>query len=760
MTSIARDRSEPSALKDFLPDLAAALMLLALCLLFFWRIITPNELDRASFPKGDFTEQFYAFAVYKAREILSGHLPLWNPYTYAGHPFLADTQAAVFYPLGLLTVFLSAPWRFPLVALESEAVLHFFLASLFTYLFARRIIRHRLGSLVAAVTFAYGGYLTAYPSQQLSILEVDIWLPLILLFIHMATESFLRPARRIMHASLAGFFLTLSVLAGHPQSYLYVIYASVAYFLFRTYFRLKDEAVPLFSRRALRALDVLFVFFAAGFGLASIQLAPSLEFASLSTRAVVGYDFTSGGFPLHDILQMILPGSVSLYSPMYVGLLPLLLAVCAVLWRKDRHIIFWAGLAVTALLVSFGGNIFLYSILHLGAPGFSTFRNWERTIFLFSFAMAILAGYGASLLTSLPKERLRCLLLFVGCAFLAAIGLFIAVSYGNAATGNFRAWLDPAAFLVILLFLITGLFYLMSKGSLPHQVSLPMVLLLIMLDLFSVNWKTNLAKPRDDYPQSPITSAMKIDSGLFRADNEYRLPLNYGAVYEVSDLRGASPLILKRYKDLSTSLTPERLYRLLNVKYLLTWEGGRSAGLEHVVGEKVMNGNKQEENHLYRLVDTLPRAYAVHQAQVISGDRQALAALASADFDPGKMVVLSEDPGMEIAGGSQALEVRVAKYAPERVEIDADMAADGVVVLSEQYYPGWKVLIDGREGKILRADYALRAVALSEGNHKVTMVFDPLSLKLGAAISGLTLVGWLAFLVGYWRLRGIARYCP
>ena len=83
------------------------LVLAVLPLIFFWRILTPNALDRGSFSTGDFSEQFYAFARFSYDELAQGRLPLWNPYTYAGHPFLADVQSAVFYPPSLLVMALS-----------------------------------------------------------------------------------------------------------------------------------------------------------------------------------------------------------------------------------------------------------------------------------------------------------------------------------------------------------------------------------------------------------------------------------------------------------------------------------------------------------------------------------------------------------------------------------------------------------------------------------------------------------------------------
>lgn len=66
---------------------------------------------------------------------------------------------------------------------------------------------------------------------------------------------------------------------------------------------------------------------------------------------------------------------------------------------------------------------------------------------------------------------------------------------------------------------------------------------------------------------------------------------------------------------------------------------------------------------------------------------------------------------------------------------------DCFLVLNDTYFPGWKADVDGREEKIYRADYAFRAVPMSAGIHQVQLAYDPMSFKLGAAI---TLLGILA----------------
>jgi hypothetical protein len=200
-------------------DLIAISTLLLITLLFHWPLITPNPGRRHSYPEGDFYNQFYAFASYKHDRLWAGEIPLWNPYTYGGHPFLADVQAAVFYPPGLLVMLLSGPNGFSPQWLVVEAIAHSFLGALFSYLFVRRMTVSFApevsiaGALISALTFAFGGYLTGYPPLQLAILETQIWLPLILLFLDIGLSE-----RRWGPVLGAGGIWGVALLAGHPQS--------------------------------------------------------------------------------------------------------------------------------------------------------------------------------------------------------------------------------------------------------------------------------------------------------------------------------------------------------------------------------------------------------------------------------------------------------------------------------------------------------------------------------------------------------------
>jgi uncharacterized membrane protein YfhO len=73
------------------------------------------------------------------------------------------------------------------------------------------------------------------------------------------------------------------------------------------------------------------------------------------------------------------------------------------------------------------------------------------------------------------------------------------------------------------------------------------------------------------------------------------------------------------------------------------------------------------------------------------------------------------------------------------------LAQPGWLVLTDTYYPGWRVWIDGEEGRILPADYIFRAVALKPGSHVVEFIYRPTSFLLGLVIS-ISAISLLLFL--------------
>jgi len=155
---------------------------------------------------------------------------------------------------------------------------------------------------------------------------------------------------------------------------------------------------------------------------------------------------------------------------------------------------------------------------------------------------------------------------------------------------------------------------------------------------------------------------------------------------------------------------------------------------------------------IYENLDNLPRAFVVHRTRVLD-DEAAIATMKDPSFQPEKEAILAPG-GQEVsplhASGEDMVEL--LSYEPERIVISANLAEEGYLVLTDAYYPGWRALIDSLETPIYRADLLFRAVYLPAGQHRVEFVYDPLSFKLGAAISLTALLGLVVGIAWWLRL--------
>src|SRR5438445_1016646 len=184
-------------------DHSAVIGLLAASLVFYYPLVF---LGRALVDYDAFV-YFYPQRAFLARSLLSGRIPLWDPYLFDGAPFLANPQAAVLYPPSWL--FVLGPVQ---AVYAAQLVLHAFLAAFFTYLLAR----HAFGVLplaacIGGLAFAFGGFAVGQVGH-LNQISAAAWLPAVLL----AHDRFLSTARVYLLA-LGALALGMQFLAGHPQ---------------------------------------------------------------------------------------------------------------------------------------------------------------------------------------------------------------------------------------------------------------------------------------------------------------------------------------------------------------------------------------------------------------------------------------------------------------------------------------------------------------------------------------------------------------
>jgi hypothetical protein len=413
----------------------AALALVVLALIFFWKLIFTNLILVGV----DSFLYFYPYKAYIAQALRLGRLPLWNPYLFMGAPLLANMQAAVLYPLHWPLLWLPAPKQ-----VAASIVMHVVLAGWGTLLFGRRVLRLGwLGALTAAILFALSGFVGAQ-AEHINQLNVIAWLPWAFLLLAVAVRGRWRLAPTLG----LGLVIALMVLAGHAQATYICLAGLGAYALFgpKVQVQISDfnrntgsgkRGVPSTLETPVRALVFKTAAAArsylaarwrhlAAFGVALViatllsaaQLLPSLELSRLSVRA--------GGLPYREAASFSLqpwklpftllpPYGVDLsqvfgaaYSEYvaYVGLIGLGLAALGLLrgWKDRVESRFFGPLAAGGLFLGVGGYNPLYFVLYKLVPGFDLFRAPARWMLLYTFGVAVLGGMGIEQIATITQR--------------------------------------------------------------------------------------------------------------------------------------------------------------------------------------------------------------------------------------------------------------------------------------------------------------------------------------------------------------------
>ena len=227
----------------------------------------------------------YAWKHLLVEALRSRQLPLWDPYVFAGHPFLANGQHSALYPLSL--VFYVLPlWR----AYGVFAWLQLGLAGTFAYLFARVLGIRRLGGLIAGITFQFSGFMVA-SVVHLMIIAGASWLPFILAMVELVVQQ--RPAlgrrpARLPWVLLGALGLGCQMLAGHAENTYLLLLVTGVYagwrLLSSVLSRRVDEERRHEGQGVLRPVLYLGLMLGLGLALGAVQFIPLYEVVAGSFR--------------------------------------------------------------------------------------------------------------------------------------------------------------------------------------------------------------------------------------------------------------------------------------------------------------------------------------------------------------------------------------------------------------------------------------------------------------------------------------------
>ncbi len=732
------------------PTTITLVVLTALWVFFFWRLLTPTQGDRVIFAKGDFPLHYYSYANYQAERMGDGEIPLWNPYNYGGDPFAANVQWNVWYPPRWIAILVAGDWTIEVMQLEVAA--HYWIASLMMCAFLRALVKKMFPALVGAIVWTYGGYLSGYPMLQPSVLYAIVWLPLMMLGAQLSLTDDRWRVRGILLGAAA---MGVSFFGGHTQTTMQMTYFTAAYIAFVVW-QQKRRWTEIVWRVGLLG--------AAGAALSAVQLLPAVELTRLSYRAeTYFYEQKSVGFTVSELVQFVWPRLFQAeYWPLYLGVAGLLLAVGAMLRPRAAHW-FWMGTVALMMALALGGHSIVYDLFYVVVPGFNTFREQERAASLAIFALVVLATYQIDWLMTRRGEnkeygendevdarRFRWVvlghLILTGIAF-GVIVLAYLISDKKGLPGMIP---DTFGFVFWISVLFSLWLVWFRRGP---QVLLPAALVaLIVFDLFtfgmkSPNFVTDNAVNRIQKPDHYQLLHADVEDIQWHVDGAAGIQ-TYGTYWRIPDIYGTGPFSLASIERLR-QIRVDRRWEVLAVRYATMIADVPENVPVEVVGEGV-NYDGQEYT-VYELTDPRPFAQLVYQIREAKNDKDARVIMSEPWINLREIGVITDDLPFELSGERpDDAAVRAFKMvSAEYMEMEVSTSEPALLTVAVANYPGWRATVNGKKVDIVDTSAGLIGIPVPAGTgQKVTLQFVPMSVIVGGVVSVIALVGMVGYVVG------------
>jgi hypothetical protein len=697
---------------------------------------------------------FFPDSAFLLESLRAGELPLWNPYPRLGQPFAATLYSQVFYPPRWAAVLIAGP----IAGMTVLQVFHVALAAVGVFLLSRQLRLSWWASLVAGALFGVSPMMTELGIQQ-NVVASAAWSGFILAA---ARATAVQPGPAPVTRLAA--FMALSLLAGSPETTLWQGLVSLLALWGaeqrRTHgTRVADPALWTGVARVLGGLAL------AG-ALAAVVLLPAAEFAmnSLRTRAedfasqrlawsVSWAQLLSTVWPLADWPRGPYWGEDQWFMlNQFLGSMACALACMGAIAGPRRARPFAVGALLFALLSL--GRHFPPAAVLLHVPPFSLFRYPAKYFVGAAFCLSILAGFGLEAMGRLSRRvkpsRLRAVVVFLGMGVaLGVTGPLVRLLPMRESAALGVAW--PILFLGLGAVL---LFILPRSSARPSRIRHALGALAV-LELMAAHYLLTVPKYS---PYEPLARSSALRS-LLSEPFSGRISTETGGPADPTQAApGAVANIIERSRDrlIPNRFIEERLPALegygapeLARSDVFHQAGERSiydlTGVTWYVregpppfGDLELLQTLEDGTTLSRSRTALPRAFLVQKAQVVP-DAEALKAVRdpAQSFRHTAWLATGEPLDRPHCGGK----VQLVESSAQRLELALEACDESYLVLSDSHYLGWQATLDGAPTPIHRADFALRAVRIPAGAHRVRFEYEPRSFYAGLVVSLLALSG-------------------
>ena len=735
-------------------------------------------------PQSDQWLAGYAFREFAASSLRDGNgFPLWNPYLFGGMPYVAAMHGDIFYPTFLLRMILPTD-----VAMTWGFIIHVFLAGLFAFVFLRSLGLGFFGSLIGGLAYMMAGNVAGLVSPgHDGKLFISALLPLSLFLVVRGV----RDGRPWAWGALA-ITVGLAVLSPHPQLLQYMLLVAGSFGLFLAF---ADTGAGVLPRPvALRRLAASAFAVIVGFAMGAIQYLPVREYVPWSPRAL-GKPWelaTSYSMPPEEMVNFWVPqfsgildrywgdNQIHFHSE-YLGVAVILLAALAFArgWMPARRKMVWffAAVTVVALLWALGGNTPFYRLVYAIVPGTKFFRAPSTMLYVVSFGVAVLAAFGAERAVSREISRRY----LVGWA-IAVIGIGVIGALGGLTNfgvtiaqpqqtdlvlandsalrvGALRSTLFGALALACL--------FLLATGRIGREAGAYLLAGIVAVDLWSVErlyWEFSSPASQQFATDETIEYVKRqpepgrvlgfptTDAGAF----DPFIRRDALMIHRIRSVLGYHGNELGRYQQLAYTqgaIANPNFWYLMNIRYVLTDAADLGVqGLTRVVGP-VKNAYGTTV-YLHQMVEDHPAAW-ITPAIVKATDEEVLGTVLDPRFDVRRAALF--DTGSTVTAvqlqalpAALPIKARTTRFDPGAIDVELDQPAPNgsALIVSENYYPGWSAMVDGKAANIGRAQMTLIGVELPAGARKIELRFASKPYETGKTVTLAALLLALAWWVG------------
>lgn len=486
-------------------------------------------------------------------------------------------------------------------------------------------------------------------------------------------------------------------------------------------------------------------------------------------------------------------GEQRLSAPYYAGAIIVFLFAVGIAFAPKKYMWWLVCSGILGIVLSWGSNFATFNYMMFDYfPGYNKFRSVTFALIMVLFAMPLLGMLGlervlANELDKTAKRKLLiafaatggvCLLLwlFAGMfSFTREVEAELPDWFLNALSADRKSLLRSDAFrsFTFMLLAFLALYFNVHK-KISATGFYAFMILIVTIDLAVVDKRfisdDNFKRKRDN-SSFALTAA---DQEILKDKSYYRVYNISGLVsgrnnpfaeattsYSHYSIGGYHAAKMRRYSDFYDSCIVSQTrqffamaqqgnpdfsslsgFNMLNIKYVMY-----GPERDNVIVNNSANGN----------------AWFVEGVVQVKSPAEELARTCAANTKTTAVVDGTRFSVSNLSGDSAA-SITLREHTPRYLKYESQSSVNGLAVFSEIYYPhGWIATIDGKESKIIRADYILRALEVPRGKHTIEFKFEPKPYVIGNKVTAafswvvlLLLLGSIAFTFRKQKAQGIS----